>query len=397
MIPLFVVTMKPSFQFSSSTGGFKRTKKPDLAIVYSPVPCTYVGVFTTNQIRAACVDENRKLLKKRKKIKAIVINSGNANACTGRKGFQAVKKTKQITSRLLKIKSDEILVASTGIIGVQLDMKKMQSGLESAIPKLSSKKLKAAARAILTTDRFVKLVTKKTKDFKLIGFTKGAGMIHPKMATMLCFLLTDLKIPQNILQKTLKTAIDDTFNAISVDGDMSTNDMVVLLSNNQSKKEIKSKNDPVFLNFHKVLHEACLKLAKEIVVDGEGAKKLISVRVVGARKESEAREIARSIASSVLFKCAIFGADPNWGRAAARIGSTSVEVDQNKIDIFLNKTKVFGNGDLIEFDKEKLNRQIKKSKEVKVTVNLKSGNKSAVAFGCDLSYDYVKLNSAYFS
>ena len=397
MIALCFMSSKQGFQFASATCGFKKTKKPDLAVIYSQVPCTYTGVFTTNQIKAACVDENKSLLKKRKKIKAIIVNSGNANACTGKKGIQAVKKTKQIAAKLLKIKPEDVLVASTGIIGVHLDMEKMKTGLEYAIPRLHSKNLKAAARAILTTDRFVKLITKKTKDFKLIGFTKGAGMIHPNMATMLCFLMTDLKAPQNLLQEALKTACDSTFNNISVDGDMSTNDMVILLSNNQSKKEVKSKKDPLFLGFQKVLNEVCLKLAKEIVIDGEGAKKIIHVIVNGAKSIIDARTIARNIASSTLFKCAIFGSDPNWGRAAARIGCTNVKVNQNKIDMFLNNTCVFKNGNPVTFNKSSLNKQIKNKKEVKVTVNLKLGKHSGSAFGCDLSYDYVRFNSEYFT
>ena len=222
-------------------------------------------------------------------------------------------------------------------------------------------------------------------------------MIHPNMATMLCFLMTDLRMSQELLQYALNSAVHESFNNISFDGDMSTNDMVILLSNCQSKKEVRSRNDNLYTGFCEVLKEVCLKLAKEIVIDGEGAKKLITVYVNGARKTEDARAIARSIASSTLFKCAIFGSDPNWGRAASRIGCINVKVDQNKIDIFLNKTQVYKNGNPVIFNKQKLSRQIKKSKEVKVTVNLKSGKKSGMAFGCDLSYDYVKLNSAYFT
>ena len=385
------------FQFAASTCGFKKTKKPDLTVIYSALPCTYAGVFTTNQVRAACVDENKNLLKKKKKIRAIVVNSGNANACTGRRGVLAVKQTQKIAAKLLKIKPDEILVASTGAIGVHLDMQKMKKGLENAIPKLSPRNIKSAAKAILTTDRYEKVVVKKTKDFKLIGFTKGAGMIHPNMATMLCFLMTDLKMSQSFLQEALKTTVDNTFNMISVDGDMSTNDMVILLTNNQSKKEVKSKNDPLYLRFSKTLNAACLKLAKEIVIDGEGAHKLINVEVKGAKTLEDAKEIARSISSSLLFKCAIFGSDPNWGRAAARIGCTNVKVDQNKVDIYLNKIQVFKAGSPLVFNKQKLSKQIRKSKEVIVTVDLKLGKNSARAYGCDLSHEYVRFNSAYFT
>ena len=389
--------MSLDFRFSSATCGFKKSKKPDLAVIYSDIPCTYSGVFTTNQIHAACVDINKDLLKKRKKIRAIVINSGNANACTGKKGVYAAEKTQEITANLLKIKSDEVLVASTGVIGVHLDMERMKTGLEKATSNLNTENLKAAAKAILTTDRFLKIVIKKTKDFSLTGFTKGAGMIHPNMATMLCFFMTDLNISQELLQHALKAAVNESFNNISVDGDMSTNDMVILISNRQSKKEIKSKTDPVYVKFQNILNQSCIKLAKEIVIDGEGANKLVNVSVNRARTINEAKEIARSISSSVLFKCAIFGSDPNWGRAASRIGCTDVKIDPKKIDISLNTTQVYKKGTPVEFNKAKLNKQIKKSKEVKVTVNLNLGNKSANAFGCDLSYDYVKFNSAYFS
>ncbi len=388
---------KQEFKFASATCGFKKTKKPDLAIIYSDIPCTYSGVFTTNQIHAACIDTNKGLLKKRKKIKAIVINSGNANACTGKKGINAVKETQESTANLLKIKPDEVLIASTGGIGIHLDMAKMRKGLEKAVVNLNANNLKAAAKAILTTDRFVKIVTRKTKDFNLAGFTKGAGMIYPNMATMLCFFMTDLNVSQDLLQHALNISINESFNNISVDGDMSTNDMVILISNRQNKKEIKSKDDPAYRNFQNILNQSCIKLAKEIVIDGEGAKKLINVLVGGARTKNDAKEIARSISNSTLFKCAIFGSDPNWGRAVSRIGWAGVKIDPAKVDLFLNNTQVYKKGSPVEFNKVKLNRQIKKSKEVKVTVNLNLGDKSASAFGCDLSYEYVKFNSAYFS
>lgn len=385
------------FKFASGICGFKDTGKPDLAVIYSEVPCTQAGVFTSNQVHAACVDENKRLLKKKKKIRAVVVNSGNANACTGQKGISAVKQTQKIAAKLLRIKPDEVLVASTGLIGIYLDMKKMKNGLENAILKLSSGNLKKAARAILTTDRFVKLITKKSRGFYLVGFTKGAGMIHPNMATMLCFFMTDLKMSQNLLQDALNNSVKDTFNNISVDGDMSTNDMVILLSNNQSSVQVNSSKDPIYMEFQKVLSDSCSMLAKEIIIDGEGAKKLITVQVLNARKKDDASKIAKSIASSILFKCAVFGSDPNWGRAAARIGGCGVKVDPGRFDIFLNKTKVYGNGHALEFNRKKVSREIKRQKGLKVTVNLKSGKYSAVAYGCDLSYDFLKFNSAYFT
>ena len=386
-----------TFKFASATCGFKKTGKPDLALIYSPDLCTYSGVFTTNQIQAACVTEDKRLLKKRKKIKAIVINSGNANACTGKKGFQAVKKTQKLTAKLLKIKPDEVLVASTGVIGVHLDMDKLQSGFISAVPRLNSQHFKKAARAILTTDKFIKVVNKKTKDFSLLGFAKGAGMLHPDMATMLCYFFTDLNMSQNLLQEALSEVINDSFNNVTVDGDVSTNDMVIVLSNNKSKHKIINRKDSVYLSFKETLKKSCYKLAKDMILDGEGAKNLINITVLGARSKKDADEIARSIASSTLFKCAVFGADPNWGRAAARVGATSVKIDPNKVDILLNKAQVLKNGNPLDFDRKKINKQIKKTRELKVTVNLKLGKKSGFALGCDLSYDYVELNSAYFT
>ena len=390
---------KQGFQFAASTCGFKRTKKTDLALIYSPLPCTYAGVFTKNQVRAACIDENKKLLSKKKKIKAIVINSGNANACTGKEGINAVKNTQLITSKLLNVLPDEVLVASTGVIGVPLDMRKMELGLNSAVCKLSSdnKNIKEAARAILTTDRFEKIVVEENNRFKLIGFAKGAGMIHPNMATMLCYFFTNLAMPQKLLQEILERVANDTFNTISVDGDMSTNDMVILLSDNTSKKKIVSKKNPLYGFFEEALYRACYKLSKEIVLDGEGANKLINIKVIGAKSVADAKEIARSVSSSTLFKCAIFGSDPNWGRAAARVGATSVKVNQDKIDIYFNNTQVLKNGNPTKFNKDRLIKEIKASTEVVVKINLKSGNKSAEAFGCDLSLNYVKFNSGYFT
>lgn len=383
------------YKYSQATCGLKKTKKPDLALIFSDVPCAYAGVFTTNQVHAACVDENKKLLKRKKKVRLIVANSGNANACTGKKGILAVKKTKQIAARLLNIKPDEVLVASTGTIGVHLNMEKIRKGIERAIKDLSTKNLKKAAMGILTTDRFIKIVNVRTQGFKLTGFAKGAGMIHPDMATMLCFLMTDLKMPQQLLQNTLKEVTEDTFNTMTVDNDMSTNDMVILLSNNQSKKEVRTTKDPLYVSFKNVLYNSCLKLAEEIVKDGEGATKLIRVHVTGSKTKEDAKKIARSIAGSVLFKCAIFGADSNWGRIANKIGSQGIKINQSRLDISLNKQPVFRKGNLVNFNKEKLNKQMKSKKETNVVANLNLGNHSAFALGCDLSYEYVRLNSEY--
>ncbi|MBI1857558.1 MAG: bifunctional glutamate N-acetyltransferase/amino-acid acetyltransferase ArgJ [Candidatus Melainabacteria bacterium] len=337
------------------------------------------------------------MLKKRKKVKVVVINSGNANACTGAQGVQAVKITQRIAAKLFQVLPDEVLLASTGVIGVQLDMKKMRSGLEKASSQLNAKNFKDAAKAILTTDRFPKIYNKQTKSFKLFGFAKGAGMVHPNMATMLCYLMTDLKMPQSLLQRALREAVNISFNNISVDGDISTNDMVVLLSNSQSNVEVKSRNDSIYKEFKTVLLDACWKLAKDMVRDGEGSQKIILVNVKGAKTGSDARKVARSVASSTLFKCAVFGRDPNWGRAAARVGCTSVKIKPEKLDVALFNTFVYKNGQPVRFNPKILHKQMKKNDEIKVNINLKLGKESGIAYGCDLSYDYVKLNSAYFT
>lgn len=385
------------FKFGSAKCGFKKTGKLDLAVVYSPFLCSFAGVFTTNQIHAACIDENKNMLERKQKIRALIVNSGNANACTGKKGVESVKKTKQLASIFLGIKASEVLVASTGGIGVQLDMEKFERGLKEASLKLTPKKFDLAATAILTTDQYKKTFKKKTKDFYLYGFAKGAGMIHPNMATMLCYLMTDLSIPQALLQKTLKEVINKTFNVISVDGDTSTNDMVILISDNSSKKKVLSEKSNLYKSFVLALEAACLKLAKDIVMDGEGATKIINVQVTGAKNSNDGKVIARHISTSNLFKCAIFGNDPNWGRAVARVGDTKVKINPDRVDISICGVKVFENGQPLNFNKVKLSKIMKSRKEILVLVNLKLGKYSGCAYGSDLTYEYVKLNSDYFT
>lgn len=386
-----------AFKFAAGKCGFKKTGKTDLGIIYSDLPCNFAGVFTTNQVRAACVDENKRLLKSKKKIRAIVVNSGNANACTGKAGIKAVKETQKISSELLEVKPSEIIVASTGGIGVPLDLNKMRNGLESTIPKLNKKDLSKVAVAIMTTDAYKKVAAVKTSSFYINGIAKGAGMIHPDMATMLCYFITNINMSQSLLQSALKEAVDCSFNSISVDGDTSTNDMVVILSDNTSRSVIRSKKDLKYKKFVSELKKISLKLSKQIVVDGEGATRLINVTVRGARKESDARRIARFITTSVLFKCAIFGGDPNWGRALARVGCTNVKVDQNKVTLKINGIAVFKNGDKAKYDGKKLDKEMKKAKEVFVDVDLNLGKSQAVAMGSDLTHDYVEFNSAYFT
>lgn len=385
------------FKFGYAKCGFKKTGNLDLALIYSDTPCTYAGVFTDNKVRAFCVDENKSSLKKKNKIKLIVVNAGNANACTGKAGVLAVKKTKKLAAHYCNIRENEILVSSTGVIGIPLDLNKMEHGLKEASRNLSVKNFKYANEAILTTDSYKKIFIKKTQDFSLLAFAKGAGMIHPNMATMLCYILTDLQISQSLLQSTLKEVVDQTFNIISVDGDKSTNDMVILLSENSTKKEVKSKNDPIFKDFKKELLHCCMSLARDIVMDGEGATKIFNVTIKNARSEKDAKKIARYLTTSNLFKCAIFGSDPNWGRAMARIGDSGVNIDQNKITLVLNKICVFKKGTPVSFDKNKLAKDIKKQKEVFVTVDLNLGKSIAIALGSDLGYEYVKCNSEYFS
>jgi glutamate N-acetyltransferase / amino-acid N-acetyltransferase len=380
---------------SAIHSGIKKDKK-DLSFIYIPDAYSAAGVFTQNKFAAACISYTKKCIKKNN-LKAIIINSGNANAATGETGKRNNKKIAQIAASHLKIKASEVGVASTGIIGEQLPMNMLETGLEKLLEDPYKKEGQLTTEAIMTTDTFAKTVyLEKDIDKKKIivsGIAKGSGMIAPNMATMLSFIVTNVAITHKVLQKYLSEIVNDTFNMISVDTDTSTNDMVLIFSAGNEKNKLQTQEE-VF-EFKQMLREACEVLAKKIVMDGEGATKLIEVRVSGAVTLKEARTIAMNIVNSPLVKTAIHGGDPNWGRVMMAIGKEpQVKMNPDKIDLFFGNTHVFSNGKALDYNCTKLKKHLQ-SKKILIQVNLNLGEASTTAWGCDLTKEYVDINVAY--
>lgn len=387
--------------------GFKgkiKKEKPDMAILYSAPPAAVAGVFTKNIVRAACVDRNKEMVKKGTNVSCILINSGNANACTGTEGEKDNSNLAYHLAETMGMNESSILTASTGIIGVNLPVDNMHKAITASAPLLTSSKegLKSAARAILTTDIYIKQYSTTINidgcDITISGIAKGSGMIHPNMATMFGFILTDAEISQNLLQKILSLTVNDSFNMISVDGDTSTNDMVLLMANGEAgNKAILENSDNYKLFFESIL-SVSKYLAKSIARDGEGATKLIEVEVNGCGNKEDAVKIAKSVICSSLVKTAIFGGDPNWGRIIAAMGYSGADFNPKKVSIYFQGAPgyvcVMQNGEPHHFDEESASA-ILKQKDVFITINIDGGNYSATAWGCDLSYDYVKINADY--
>lgn len=378
--------------------GIKKIDKKEVAIIYSTEPCTAAGVFTSNKVRAACIDYNKACLADGT-ARAIVANSGNANACTGEQGIKDSQRMADLTGELLGVKGSNVLVGSTGVIGVFMPMEKVENGIRKAAAALSRDGDHNAAQAIMTTDLTSKElaieIEIKGKPVRIGGIAKGSGMIHPNMATMLAFITTDVAIDSRCLKKMVKTAADRSFNMISVDRDTSTNDMLVVLANalagNPLIDEVDSED---YLLLQEALDYLCVSLAKMIARDGEGATRLIEVQVVNAADYEEARQIARSITASNLTKAAVFGEDANWGRILAAAGYSGAEFDPGRVDIYLGQEKMAENGMGLLFNEERARQELKQD-PVLIKVDLKSGRQQATAWGCDLSYDYVRINAAY--
>ena len=392
------VTSPQGFLAQGVYAGIKKDDKNDLAIIYSEHPCNAAGVFTTNVVRAACVDFDRNQLQDGK-ARAIVANSGNANACTGEQGWEDTMAMAALAAECLEIQPQEVLVASTGVIGVNMPMERVQSGIIAAANTLSDAGDANAALAIMTTDLINKEIAVEIeiggKTARIGAMAKGSGMIHPNMATMLGFITTDAAISSNCLQIMLKTAVGKSFNMISVDGDTSTNDMVLILANGQAGNPIiedpDSKDGQIFFQ---ALEHITIHLAKMIARDGEGANHLIEVQVKHAADEETARTIARSITSSSLTKAAVFGLDANWGRILAAAGYSGASFDPGRVDIYLGEEMVARDGMGLVFDEEQARQELEKD-TVTITVDLKAGEYSSTAWGCDLSYEYVRINAAY--
>ena len=387
------VTSVQGFMAGAVSAGIKKQGVLDLAILCSKTSCTAAAVFTTNAIKSAPVLLNQQHLQNRK-AQAVVVNSGCANACTDDKGMADAKEMARSVAKKLGISSQDVLVASTGVIGIPLPMNKINKGIEKVV--LSGDSGHELARAMMTTDTFAKEIAihvqAEPKGFTIGGVAKGAGMIHPNMATMLCFLTTDAVVDVEFLQIALKKAADDSFNMITVDGDTSPSDTLAILANGLAGNPILDSNNGEL--FEKALGEVCLYLAKSIARDGEGATKLIEVVVEGALNKAEARLAARTIASSPLVKAAIHGNDPNWGRVVSALGRSGAEVVETKLDAYLNQICVMKQGHPMPFDKQQASASLD-NKEVLLRVNLNLGQDRAIAWGCDLSAEYVNINSVY--
>ncbi|GAU78307.1 bifunctional ornithine acetyltransferase/N-acetylglutamate synthase [Fusibacter sp. 3D3] len=383
--------------------GIKKKKK-DLAIIYTETPAVLAGVFTTNQVKAAPVLWNQDILKQGEGVHAVVINSGNANACTGVKGIADNAQMAKWVAEKFECKAEEVLVASTGIIGLPLPMEVVESGIKSLADKITSKSLcgKNAAEAIMTTDTFSKEVCVevelKGQKVTISGMSKGSGMIHPNMATMLSFVTTDVNVAVADLQALLAEINEDTYNMISVDGDTSTNDMVIVLANGAAMSEKITKSDPEFIKFKKAFLYVHQTLAKLIVKDGEGASKLIEVTVTGAESSKDAKKVVKSVLTSSLVKTAFFGEDANWGRILCAAGYAGVSFDPMKVGLSFSSEKgcieLLNSGEPVAFS-EALASDVLSEKEIYVHLTLGSGNSKAVGWGCDLSYEYVKINGDY--
>jgi glutamate N-acetyltransferase/amino-acid N-acetyltransferase len=389
------VTSPQGFLAGAVEASIKSPNKLDLAILCSEKPCVAAGVFTANLIKAAPVILSQKHLKGQK-AQAIVVNSGCANACTGDSGMADAVEMAGLAADKLGISTKDVLVASTGVIGVTLPMERIRDGIRRIIPtRDGGHKL---AQAMMTTDTFAKeiavAVESKIGRFTIGGVAKGAGMIHPNMATLLAFLTTDATVEAKFLQSALRRAVANSFNMVTIDGDTSPSDTVVILANGSAGTATIDQNNGEI--FRKALDDVCLYLAKCIARDGEGATKLIEVSVEGALSEAQARLAARTVASSSLFKAAMYGNDPNWGRIVAALGRSGAKVNEKKLEVYLNGVCVMKQGSPVPFGEQEMRLGLA-DKEVSVGLRLNLGRGKAVAWGCDLSEEYVTINSAYTS
>jgi len=376
-----------------------RFNRKDLALIYSEKVTDAWGTFTTNKFKAApLVVTEKNLSLSGGKLQAVLINSGIANACTGERGLKDAWDTVNYVSEGLKINKEYVAVTSTGKIGEFLPVKKIGDGLKEAISKLSTSGGTEAAEAILTTDTKKKEIAINFKlngeETRIGGMAKGSGMIHPNMATMLGFITSDIFIKGELLQEALQEVVEKTFNMISVDGDTSTNDMVLVMANGLAGNKIVDKKDANYYKFLEALQYVAEYLAKYIARDGEGATKMIEVKVLNAVSFREAKKVAKAVINSPLVKTAVFGKDPNWGRILAAVGYSGAEVIPDKIDLYL-KEKIVEDGQPLKFSRQKLHEYLKSSDEVKIIIDLKMGEVNASAWGCDLTYDYVKINTKY--
>lgn len=381
-----------------------KSLRRDLAMIYSQVPASAAAVFTQNKVVAEPIKVCQENMADGK-AQALVINAGNANACTGDQGYEGAKAMVKTTAEALGIDESLVLVASTGVIGEPFPTEDIVEGIKEIAPKLSNKSSAGsfAANAILTTDTFAKEGFFEFEvdgyEINMGGIAKGSGMIHPNMATMLAFIVTDVAIEPKLLQKTVKEIVDNTFNMITVDGDTSTNDMVAVLANGLAENDVlKSEQDPGFDEFKDGLYKMMRHLSRLIVSDGEGSSKFIEYKVVNSPEEATARKLIRAISDSSLVKTAMFGRDPNWGRIICAAGNADVDFDYRKVDLYMGdekeQIKLLGQGNPVEYDKNYMKRLLRES-HIHVTLDLCNGEVELTGWGTDLTTDYVLFNSVY--
>lgn len=398
------VTAPKGFLASGLNAGIKNQTKKDMAMVFSSTPCAAAGVFTTNLVKAAPVKWDKEIVTTSPYVQAVVVNSGIANACTGAEGLGYCADTAAEAAAALNIPKTAVLVASTGVIGKQLPIDKIKSGVTALSKVLGSSRedAKLAAEAIMTTDTKSKEVACTFelggKKVTIAGMCKGSGMIHPNMCTMLCFVTTDAAISHELLQKALSEDVVDTFNMISVDGDTSTNDTVLVMANGQAENTPIIEEGEDYKTFCEALHFIMLELSKKIAGDGEGCTCLFEATVIGAKDKNQARTIAKSVVCSSLTKAAVFGHDANWGRILCAMGYSGAQFDPEVVDIWLESKagtiKIVENGIATDYS-EKTATKILSEEEVIAKMDIKEGNETATAFGCDLTYEYVKINGDY--
>lgn len=394
------------FMAAATAAKIKSKHRDDMAMIFSEKPCVVAGTFTSNVVKAAPVLWDRALVDSGRPVHAAVINSGIANACTGQMGLDICKEEADATAEAFGqvISADSVLLASTGIIGLQLPIEKMKNAISEMVPKLEASEAAAtaASKAIMTTDtknkEFALEFTIGGKKVHLGGMTKGSGMIHPRMCTMICFLTTDLSITKELLQKALSENVVDTFNMISVDGDTSTNDTCVILANGAAGNPIIDTEGEEYETFKTALLQLTKTLSREMAADGEGASHLFTVHVTQAKDKQEARTLARSVVSSTLTKAAIYGRDANWGRVLCAMGYSGAQFDPNKVNLYfvndIGKIEVFHQGAPVDFD-EDVASEILGYQEVTALIEMHEGTEEATAWGCDLTHEYVNINADY--
>lgn len=398
------VTAAKGFEAAGVEAAIKYKNRKDMAIIYSKKPCVMAGTFTSNVVKAAPVLWDKKVVEESPYGQAVIVNAGIANACTGKEGYEYCKKTALRASEALGIPEESVLVASTGVIGMQLPIDRIEAGIEKLV-KAKTDTIEAgtqAAEAIMTTDTHSKQAAVEIEiggvKVTLGGMSKGSGMIHPNMCTMLAFLTTDAVISKDALTKIVKEDVEDTFNMISVDGDTSTNDTLLVMANGMAENEEIKEGTPEFEAFKEAVHYINETLAKMMAGDGEGATALIEAKVIGAATKEEAKILSKSVVCSSLTKAAVYGHDANFGRMICALGYSGVSFDPDKIELFFEskagRIQVFKDGVSTNYDEEEASK-ILAQPEVTILADMKMGTNEATAWGCDLTYDYVKINADY--